>query len=426
MNTKHVSSLVVSALPLSLSLLAACGAPADLVADSAAPDEESAGTAAQAVVTSGSVIQIASGGQSTLAVMSDGTISSWGGNTDLQLGYTTTGPQTTPASISGLSGFRAVSAGGTNYSLALKSDGTVWAWGSNTWGQLGIGQSSFADQGTPTLISGLSGITAISAGASPALALKSDGTVWAWGFNGNGEVGTGTTGGSYNVPQQVQTRVGGALVPLTGITAVTGASSNALALRSDGTVWGWGWNNHGQVGNGNNSRQNAAVEVMVNSAAPLTGITAVATGVSSGSSYALASDGTIWAWGNNGNGQLGNGTSGADQYTPAQVMVGGVPLSGVTAVVGFTNSALALRLDGTVWAWGNNDGFCELARTGGPTSTPAQISGLSGVTAIAAGWGQAFARTSDGKIWAWGDNQSGQLGDGTTTIQCLPEVVLSP
>jgi alpha-tubulin suppressor-like RCC1 family protein len=424
MNLKRVRSLMLCVLPVSLPLFSACGAPADPSAESADDGEGSVGAAAQAVVTSGSVIQIASGGVSTLAVMSNGTISSWGDNTDLELGYTTTGPQTTPAQISGLSGFKAVSAGATNYSLALRSDGTLWAWGSNMWGQLGIGQSSFGDQGTPTLISGLSGVTAISAGASPALAVRSDGTVWAWGFNGHGEVGTGTTGGSFDAPQQVQTRVGGALVPLTGITSVTGATSNALALRSDGTVWGWGWNNHGQVGNGNDNPQNAAVQVMVGSV-PLTGITAVSTGVDGASSYALASDGTIWAWGNNGNGQLGNGTSGADQYTPAQVSVGGAPLSGITAVVGTYDSALALSLNGTVWAWGNN-GACALGRTGGAASTPAQISGLSGVTAIAAGYQNAFARTSDGKIWAWGDNSAGQLGDGTTTTACAPEVVLSP
>lgn len=422
MNLKSARSLMVCVLPLCLPLFTGCIAPSGESEGGADTEEGSVGVAAQAVVTTARALQISAAQTSTLAVMSDGTISSWGDNSHSQLGYATSGAQTTPASIGGLSGFKSLAAGPGSYSLALKSNGTVFAWGSNVWGQLGINMTSSGDQATPTQVYSLSNVTAVSAAFVHALALRSNGSVAAWGFNGNGQLGCGNTGGNYNVPVEVQQSGGG---PLTGITAVVGGNAHSLALKSDGTVVGWGWNGHGEVGNGNAVLQNAATHVMVGGA-PLSGITAVATGGTSDSSFALASDGTVWAWGNNGNGQMGNGTMGGDQYTPAQVMVGGAPLSGVAAVVVLNYSVLALKLDGTVWGWGNNDGYCELARTGGPSATPAQLGGLSGVTALAGATWNAFARTSDGKIWAWGNNSSGQLGDGTTTTVCTPKVVIQP
>ena len=134
--------------------------------------------------------------------------------------------------------------------------------------------------------------------------------------------------------------------------------------------------------------QNAAVEVMVGSV-PLSGIKSLATGGNTNSSFAVAADGTVWAWGANGNGEMGNGTIGAEQYTPAQVLVGGpgsAALTGIKEIVGFGYSVIARRFDGTVWGWGNTAN-CQLAEPGPAGeepffSTPIQISGISGVTAI--------------------------------------------
>jgi hypothetical protein len=148
------------------------------------------------------------------------------------------------------------------HSLALKDDGTVWAWGYNGYGQLGNGTNT--DSNVPVQVSGLTGITAIAWGGSHSLALKNDGTVWAWGYNGYGQLGNGTNTDS-NLPVQVSS--------LTGITVIAGGSRHSLALKNDGTVWAWGYNGYGQLGNGTNTDSNVPVQV-----SGLTGITAIAGG----------------------------------------------------------------------------------------------------------------------------------------------------
>jgi alpha-tubulin suppressor-like RCC1 family protein len=201
---------------------------------------------------------------------------------------------------------------GNWHSLALTSDGTVWAWGRNSWGQLGNG--TWNNSNVPVQVSGLTGITAIAAGAAYSLALKSDGTVWTWGDNGDGQLGNRTWDNS-NLPVQVS--------GLTGITTIAAGDSHSLALKNDGTVWAWGYNRHGQLGNGTNKDSNVPVQV-----SGLTGITAISAAGDS-HSIALKNDGTIWAWGDNGDGELGNGTN-KDSNVPVQVS----GLIGVTTIAG--------------------------------------------------------------------------------------------
>ena len=176
--------------------------------------------------------------------------------------------------VSGLTGAVAVSAG-ENHSLAVKSDGTVWAWGYNNYGQLGNGYPS-SSSNIPLRVSELTGAVAISAGYAHSLALKSDGTVWAWGFNGVGELGNGTTNTSSNVPVQVS-QVSG----LTGVVAIGAGSDHNLAVKSDGTVWAWGFNDSGQLGNGTISSRGTPVPVQVSG---LTGAVVIA----AGSAHSLA------------------------------------------------------------------------------------------------------------------------------------------
>src|SRR3989449_446039 len=164
-----------------------------------------------------------------------GSVSAWGFNREGELGNgtnTTTYPQglDTPGPVSGLTGVTAI-AGGRLHSLALKGDGTVWGWGYNGNGELGNGTSTFTDHPTPVQVLGLSGVTAIAGGGFHSLALKSDGTVWAWGYNADGELGNGTFTNS-NAPVQV--------LRLSGVTAIAGGGFHSLALKSDGTVWAWG------------------------------------------------------------------------------------------------------------------------------------------------------------------------------------------
>jgi alpha-tubulin suppressor-like RCC1 family protein len=222
----------------------------------------------------------------------------------------------------------------------------------------------------PVQVTGLTSVTAIAAGGGTAYALRSDGTVWAWGDNGVGELGMdddpyhGVLGS--NVPLQV--------VQLTGVVAIAAGGLNGYALLPDGTVRSWGFNIVGQLGNGQ-SVNDARVPVAVSG---LTGVTAIAAGGSS--AYAVLADGHVRAWGSGEFGELGNGAL-KNKATPVQVS----GLIGVTAIVGGLASAYALRSDGYVWAWGYNISG-QLGNGDTTTSdSPIEVSGLSGVIGIGDG-----------------------------------------
>jgi len=324
----------------------------------------------------------------------------WGDNDYGQLGDGTYTGKSLAVTVSSLTNVVQV-AGGAHHSLALKSDGTLWTWGGNDTGQLGDGTNDAKN--TPVPVAALSGVMQIAAGGFHSLALKSDGTVWAWGWNQYGQLGDGTTSDK-NAPVQV--------TGISGIVQVSGGGGHSLALKSDGTVWTWGANDYGQLGDGTTTNRSAPVQV-----AGLTGVAQVAAAAGS-YSLALKSDGTVWAWGANGSGQLGDGT-----YTgkTAPVQSG---ISGVAQVVGGRFQALALKPDGTVWAWGGNY-YGQLGDgTNTNRNTPVQVSALTGVIQVARGGDNSLALKSNGAVWAWGDNDYGQLGDGTTTNRNTPVQVL--
>jgi hypothetical protein len=326
-----------------------------------------------------------------------GTVAAWGSNSVGQLGNGATTDSSTPVQVSDLSGATTIASGWT-HSLALGSDGVAWAWGHNEYGELGNSTATYSS--TPVQVSGLSGVTAIAAGLSYGLALRSDGSVWAWGLNGYGQLGNGTATNT-STPVQV--------TGLSGVTAIAAGLSHGLALRSDGTVWAWGRNPYGQLGNGTTADSSTPVQVT-----GLSGVTAIASGHLH--SLALRTDGTVWAWGDGFYGGLGNGTVLTRASTPVQVS----GLSEVTAIAGGFSYGLAVRTDGTVWGWGLNN-YGQLGNgTTTNTSTPVQVSGLCGSTAIAAGAFHSVALCSDGSVWAWGLNGYGQLGNSTTTNASTP------
>ncbi len=269
--------------------------------------------------------------------------------------------------------------------LALRNNGTVWAWGANYDGQLGNGISDdIPSFPTPSKIPELDNVTAVAAGFSHSLAIRQDGTVWAWGANTEGQLGDGTQV-TRSRPMQVE--------GLTDVVAVAGGAYRSVALKSDGTVWAWG-----SAENVDLRADATPVGLLPTQVPGLRDIVAVAAGHVH--TLALASNGAVWAWGSNSGGELGDGTT-TDLQTPVQT----VQLDQVIALAAGGSQSVALKADGTVWQWGL-DG----------TVTPRQIQNLPDIIAISAGYQHVLALQSDGTVWAWGTNGNGELGDGTYSL----------
>lgn len=341
--------------------------------------------------------QVSAGDLHSLALDDSGMVWAWGHNYYGQLGDGTYINRDTPVKVPGLNNVISIDAG-SNFSLALKNDGFVWAYGYGNNGQLGNGAQTY-QQCNPVRVINLSGVTAIAAGGNHSLAVKSDGTVWAWGENGSGQLGDGTTSMRLS-PVQVQN--------LTDVVAVAAGSSWSVALKSDGTVWCWGDNSYGRLGDGTNT--NSIIPVQVSN---LNNVSAISAGGTQ--TLALKNDGSVWAWGYGGNGQLGNGGS-SNSNIPARVenLTGGIEIS-----AGLNHSA-ALKSDGTVWIWGYNATGQLGNNTTTQVSTPVRITGVNAVSSLSAGGNHTLAVKEDGSIWAWGHNQYGQLGDFTATTRLEP------
>ncbi len=298
---------------------------------------------------------------------------------------------------------------GEAHSVFLNNDGTVFAWGNHE-----AGQPDDAAKNSRLLrmkVKGPEGkenleeIVAVAAGGLHTVAVKKDGTVWAWGNNEKGQLGDGSTEPG-KTPVQVKTS--DSKENLDGIVAVAAGGLHTIALKKDGTVWAWGYNDDGQLGdNSYNKRRLSATQVKgPDGDDELEGIIAVAAGKAH--SLALKKDGTVWAWGLNDNRQLGDNST-STRKAPVQVK----GLKGIIAIAAGGSHSLALKNDGTFWTWGNNeDGQL------GDNSTSAKkslvlLSGLKGVQAIAAGENHSAVLKNDGTVWVWGSNSFGQLGNGS-------------
>ncbi len=356
-------------------------------------------------IISGPPIETRAAGSS---VVVSGSAWAWGMNNYGQLGNGTTtttgcGCISTPVAVSLPSGTTVTAiAGGQFHSLALTSSGQVLAWGNNGDGELGNGTTT--DSSTPVAVSLPSGttVTAIAGGSYHSLALTSSGQVLAWGSNNRGQLGNGTTTYS-SIPVPVSLPSG------TTVTAIAGGGYHSLALTSTGQVLAWGNNVQGELGNGTTTDSSTPVPVSLPSG---TTVTAIAGGFEY--SLALTSTLHVLAWGLNANGELGNGTT-TNSSTP--VAVSQPWGTYVTAIAGGLFHSLALTSTGQVLDWGYN-GEGELGNgTTTNSSTPVPVSLPSGttVTAIAGGQDHSLALTSSGQVLAWGYNAEGELGNGTTT-----------
>jgi alpha-tubulin suppressor-like RCC1 family protein len=341
----------------------------------------------------------------TCAVLDSGTIWCWGRNDQGQLGNGTTASSSVPVVVSGITDAVAVSAGGL-HACALVGGGKVRCWGSNSSGILGSGTSS-ASSSVPITVSGVANAVAVSDGGVHACAVLSGGTVECWGDNLKGELGSSTTTAKSTVPVAVS--------GMSTAVAYDAGTQLGCAVLSSGTVQCWGYNFMGQLGNGTTTNGPVPVPVTVK------GITD-AVGVSAGSWHACAvlRSGAVQCWGWNGHGELGDGTS-TDSSTP--VAVTGIT-NAVAVSVGCGDSGshtCALLNAGAVQCWGAGvlgDG------TATGSYVPVTVSGITNAAAVAAGYSHTCVLLSGGTVQCWGRNGGyGPLGNGSTTDSLVPVTV---
>jgi alpha-tubulin suppressor-like RCC1 family protein len=427
------------------------------------------------------VIQVSSGDAFDAALKRDGTVWVWGDfpvSVPLEQAYA-------PRQVPGLSNITSISAG-SSHLLALRSDGTVWAAGTNNYGLIGngtMGGDSTAVYGTAVQVVGATGVVGVSAGYSMSLALRSDGTVLAWGAN-------------YPQSTTVARVTAQPVAGLSGVSSIAAGLRDSYAVKTDGSVVRWdnnyapatyanypkvsqlavgllstyglnlsgevlseGSNNYGQLGIGSTSSTSRT--------SPVSGIVG-AVSVSAGSYFAIArtSDGAIYVWGSNSYGQIGDGS---DTSSTVPVAVQGLPPNIVDVKAG-VNYSLALDSTGQVWGWGTN-AFSQYGCSAGATPqsrpvrisgaadiaeiaagntqslfrksdgtvwllgrqpalsqincTPTQVAGISNIVAISSATDSVFAIRGDGKFYSWGRNDHGVLGDGSTVPRSAPVLISS-
>ncbi|AZS15946.1 fibronectin type III domain-containing protein [Paenibacillus lutimineralis] len=343
-----------------------------------------------------SVNLIAGGRYVTYGLRNDGKVWGWGTNSSDK--YTRV-----PSELPGFENIKSLALGNQNrHVIAIKEDGTVLTYSHyNNGGEAGDGTTEM--KYTPVVAVGLTDVISVTAGYDYTVALKKDGTVWAWGGNNYGQLGDGTTI-NRSIPVQVE--------GISNVVGVAAGDDHTVALKSDGTVWTWGFGDSGRLGDGSGKLHNTPVPTQVPGLNNIKAVTA-------GYSYTLVLDdnGKVWGFGRNGYGELGIGST-KSMHSPVQI-----PELEVIAIAAGGYHSLALKADGTVMAWGRNwsgeigDGL------GGKTNeqlTPTQVLNLTGVDSIAAGEEHSIALKADGTLWTWGDNTYGQIGTGDGKKSLFP------
>ena len=370
--------------------------------------------------------QVSSGIQHTAAIKTDGTLWTWGRGTDGQLGENTTTSKSTPVTtFAGGTNWKQVSVG-NNFCAAIKTDGTLWTWGGGTDGQLGrlnsnpnrytpvttfAGGTTWADTSTAEP----EDLYTISAGRLHTAAIKTDGTLWTWGGGSNGHLGDNTVTSKF---APVTTFAGG-----TNWKQVSAGRNHTTAIKTDGTLWTWGYGGFGRLGDNTTTNKS-------------TPVTTFAGGtnwkqVSSGFFHisAIKTDGTLWTWGYGGYGRLGDNAT-TNRSTPVTTFAGGTNWKQVSS--GGSHTA-AIKTDGTLWTWGagnngqlgrlnsNPDRFTPVTTfAGGTTWADTSTAEPEDLYTISAGRLHTAAIKTDGTLWTWGRGTDGQLGDNTAISKFAP------
>ncbi len=349
-------------------------------------------TESSEIILNAPCVKISATLDNSFVVKSDGTLWGWGANYYGQLGDATTTDRHSPFKI--MDGVMSVSAGG-GHRIVIKDDGSLWSWGRNGSGQLGDGTTT--DRHSPVKI--MDGVKSVSAGGVHSIAIKEDGSLWAWGDNIYGQLGDGTTTSSHS-PVKI----------MDGVRSVSAGGCRSVAIKDDGSLWAWGDNGSGQLGDGTTTSSHSPVKIM-------DGAMSVSAGYAH--SIAIKDDGSLWTWGDNYSGQLGDGTT-TSRHSPVKIM------DGVKSVSAVGSHSIAIKDDGSLWTWGHNL-YGQLG-DGTTTNRHSPVKIMDRAMTVSAGGDfevyHSIAIKDDGSLWAWGYNYWGQLGDGTTTSRHSPVKII--
>lgn len=322
----------------------------------------------------------------------------WGQNNNGQLGQNNLTYRSSPVQVGALTDWATSSTVSGGSSLAIKTNGTLWAWGNNGDGQLG--QNDRVNRSSPVQVGALTNWGSVKGGDANWLAVKTDGTLWACGQNSVGKLGDGTA-----ITRSSPVQIGA----LTNWRVASPTGDSCSAIKTDGTLWTWGSANNGVLGsNAITPPRSSPVQV-----GALTDWFTLSTG--NRQTFAVKTSGQLWAWGYNRDGALGDGTS-ANRSSPVQIGA----LTNWSGTFGGSQFCAAVKTDGTLWMWGYNTqgqlGQSDVVSR----SSPVQVGSLTNWSVASAGNRQALAVKTDGTLWAWGQGVVGELGDGTTVNKSSP------
>ena len=336
-----------------------------------------------------------------------GSLWTWGDNAYGALGDDTIDRISSPVqTVSAGTNWKSVAAG-RYHTAAIKTDGTLWTWGLNSYGELG--NNTTDDKSSPIqTVTGGTNWKLVAGGPYHTAAIKTDGTLWLWGENNTGALGDDTID---DKSSPVQTVAGG-----TNWKQVASGRYHTAAIKTDGTLWGWGDNYTGRLGDNTDADKSSPVQTVAGG----TNWKQVASGRYH--TAAIKTDGTLWLWGSNYYGALGDNTR-TNKSSPVQTIAAGTNWKSVSA--GFSHTA-AIKTDGTLWGWGVN-GNGELGdNTEDRKSSPVQtVSGGTNWKSVAAGNSHTAAIKTDGTLWTWGQGSYAALGDDMEESKSSPVQTVS-